>query len=161
MKYNPFVIDAFTLLVSGNDQSGLVQKQFNLVTGSNVFTDTSGMQNHDPYDPPDSSDDTYLPSVPDGSNTTTPQVIINNGGTWSGSMNALITYDPAYRQLKEDLAADPNGNFTQYLAPFANNNAGGFVMGFLEGMPTALKTIFISGFGVLTLLGIYRFIRRG
>lgn len=159
-RFDPYKIRLQCYLIDNSEnQSGTVARIFDLVTGNDDSVDTSGLTNDNPFEP-DVTDPDYTPTVP-GDNSTYPQIIINNGGTWTGSLDGALRYDPGYRELKEDIDADPDGNFTQYLAPFENNDAGGFIMGFINGMPTAMKTIFVSGFGVLTLLGIYRFIRRG
>ena len=160
-KFNPYKITAFTLLASGNDNSGLVEKEFDLVTGTSTYTDTTGMQNQNPYNPPDAPDDTYLPDIPGNGNSTTPSVIVYTGGNWTGNMDALITYDPAYQSLKNDLVADPNGNFTQYLTPVQSNEGTSWFMSFVDLMPSQMKAILITGVGVGVLFGLYRFIRRG
>ena len=160
--YNPYILRVNVKLVSGEDSSGDYAEKFDLYTGDQTTVDTSGLVNPDPFEPvPDSSDPDYMPSVPQDPNSTTPSTIIYTGGTWQGSLQGVIGFDPGYRELSNDVNADPNGNFTQYLDPMKNDSFGGWLMSFMNDLPTPMKSILISGCAVGVFFGIYRFIRRG
>lgn len=159
-KYNKFTINLRAVLVSGNDNSGPVARSFNLVTGSDIATDTSGYDNENPFVPDDSIED-YTPSLPSDNNTTVPSIVINTGGTWQGTFNGKIGYDPGYTDLKLDVNKDPDGNFTQYLNPMKNQSFGSWFFSFLDDMPGEMKALLIAGTGVGIFFGLYRFIRRG
>lgn len=159
--YTNFKIRADVKLVSGDDESGNVARMFDLYSGVNNSVDNGGLTNNDPWEPdPDSPDVDFLPPVPE-SNSTTPSNIVNTGGFWQGVINGVITYDPGYEDLKNDIVSNPNGNFSQYFAPYNDTSLVEFFDGFYDNMPAEIKTIFISGFGVITAFAIYRFIRRG
>lgn len=157
-KYNRFTINLRAVLVSGEDNSGAVARSFNLVTGSDIATDTSGLDNDNPF-VPDDTDPEYVPDLPSGTNSTSPTVIINNGGTWQGTFTG--GFDPGYRELKQDIDSDPNGNFTQYLDPLKNDSLGEWFMSFINAFPPELKVLLISGTAAGVGFGIYRFVRRG
>lgn len=159
--FNVNVHQKFTLTVTvwlqdtNNNRSGEFTKSFNLITGVGTTTDTGITDNDNPFEP-----DPMLPDIPDGSgndsNSVAPIVnnfMINGSGT--------IGYDPGYRDLKEDIDKDPDGNFSQYLDPMQNDDVGSWFMSFVDEMPTEMKSILIAGVGVGVLFGLYRFIRRG
>lgn len=163
IQFNPYLVSVGCMLQDiDNNKSGRVIKNFNLVDGSDFAEDTSGLVNENPFVPNDdsTSSDDYVPSIPTN-NSTDSQLVVYTGGTWSGVMNAVIGFDPGYRDLKNDLNENPEGNFTNYLAPFKDQSVSSFVGDTVSGFPVEIKTILVSGFGILTLLGIYRFIRRG
>lgn len=162
-KFNPYIINVSVILMDENDNhSGSISRKFDLVTGNDDQTSGDGYVNDNPFETPteDTEDPEYTPTIPED-NSTDPSLVVYSGGTWSGVMSATIGFDPGYRDLKNDLNANPEGNFTNYLAPFKNENVSSFVGDTVSGFPVEIKTILVSGFGILTLLGIYRFIRRG
>lgn len=162
-KFNPYIINVSVILMDENDNhSGNISRKFDLVTGNDDQTSGDGYVNDNPFETPteDTEDPEYTPTIPEDNSTDT-QLVVYTGGTWSGVMNATIGFDPGYRDLKNDLNSNPEGNFTNYLAPFKNENVSSFVGDTVSGFPVEIKTILVSGFGILTLLGIYRFIRRG
>lgn len=162
-KFNPYIIHISVSLVDDQDNhSGSIARKFDLVTGNDDQTSGDGYVNDNPFETPteDTEDPEYTPTIPED-NSTDPSLVVYSGGTWSGVMSATIGFDPGYRDLKNDLNANPEGNFTNYLAPFKNENVSSFVGDTVSGFPVEIKTILVSGFGILTLLGIYRFIRRG
>lgn len=162
LRYDPFIIRAQCKLVDfDGNQSGAYAVKFDLVTGDDTVVDSSGMTNDDPFEPDDTSDDSYVPSVPSEGNSTSTQVVIYNGGQWTGNFDGTIGFDPGYSDLKNDLVADPNGNFTQYLNPLQADETVGWFASFVNYMPAEMKAILITGAGVGVLFGIYRFIRRG
>ena len=144
-RFNPYnILLSVKLVDSEGNESGVVSRRFDLVTGGDTSEDNSGLVNDNPFEPdPDNSD--FTPSVPDGNNSTFPTIIINNGGTWTGT--STIAFDPGYKELKYDIDQDPDGNFTQYLAPFENNEAGNFVFSFFNKMPIPITIVFI-GIGI-------------
>lgn len=85
----------------------------------------------------------------------------SNGGAYAtvGNIVNQITI-PGYKELKADIDANPDGNFTQFLAPFYNNEVGSWFFSFVNDMPPEMKTILISGCGVGVLFGIARYVRR-
>lgn len=161
VKFNPYLIDAFCLLTDGTNESGLFEMEFDLVAGTEDVTDTSGMVNPRPFIPEDTSDPDYTPTVPSDGNSTIPSVIVNTGGTWQGIINGVISYDPGYTSLKNDINSDPNGNFTQFLTPFEATETSNWFLSFVDAMPLPMKNILVAGVGVGVLFGLYRFIRRG
>lgn len=162
LRYDPFIIRAQCKLVDfDGNQSGAYAVKFDLVTGDDTVVDSSGMTNDDPFEPDDTSDDSYVPSVPSEGNSTSTQVVIYNGGQWTGNFDGTIGFDPGYSDLKNDLVADPNGNFTQYLNPLQADETVGWFASFVNYMPAEMKAILITGAGVGVLFGLYRFIRRG
>lgn len=162
VQINPYILRVSVRLIDSEmNQSGEYSEKFDLFTGDASTVNSDGLVNHDPFIPdviPDDPDS--LPIVPDDKgNSTTPVTIINNGGTWTGS--GIISYDPGYRELRDDVINSEN-DWGQYFLPFKDSNGVGEMFGsFLDNMPVELKVIFIGGFGVLTCFAIYRFIRRG
>lgn len=89
------------------------------------------------------------------SSSSSPSINVDVGG-------GTLSFDPGYEDLKNDIIAQDN-NWATYFDPFVDeeNGAGELTGTVLTYLPSEMKTIFISGFGVLTLLAIYRYIRRG
>lgn len=143
------------LVDNEGNESGQFIKRFNLKTGVGTVYDNSVTDNDNPFEP-----DPEYPSVPDGSDgdsssfpTIYNQTVINANGT--------LGFDPGYRELKQDIDADPNGNFTQYLDPLKNDSLGEWFMSFINAFPPELKVLLISGTAAGVGFGIYRFVRRG
>lgn len=159
-SYSPYSITLRAVLrtTDGELNSGLVETTFNLVTGNQNNTNTSGLVNDDPFDPQPDPENPDVPTIPQG-NSTDPTVVINTGGTFTGQITA--GFDPGYTELKQDINLDPQGNFSQYLDPMHNTEVGSWFMSFVNEMPTQMKLILISGCGAGVLFGLYRFIRRG
>ena len=109
---NPYILRiGVSLIDNDSNSSGEYAEKFDLYTGDQSTVDTDGLTNSDPYVPdivPDDPDS--LPVAPSDPNSTTPSVIINTGGTWTGSFNGVIGFDPGYTDLKNDLNSNKTIN---------------------------------------------------
>lgn len=141
------------LIDDQGNESGRFAKSFNLLTGVSTTHDTSATNNDNPFEP-----DLDNPIVPDGTGSDSSQLapIFNNSYIFS-----TIGFDPGYTDLKNDLNANPDGNFTQYLNPLKADEGQSWFFSFVNQMPPEMKSILVTGAGVGVLFGIFRFIRRG
>ena len=160
-SFNPYILRVNVKLVSGDDVSGDYAEKFDLYAGDQSTVDTGGLVNNDPFVPDVDQDDGDLPELPQDPNSTTPSTIVYTGGTFTGNFNGVIGFDPGYRELKEDVDKNSDGNFTQYLDPMHNTSVGAWFMSFVDAMPAEMKALLIAGTGVGIFFGLYRFIRRG
>lgn len=160
-SFNPFILRIQVKLVTPEGESGDYAEKFDLYTGDQTTVATGGLVNPDPFVPEIDPGEGDTPLVPEDPNSTT--IIPGGSGNTNISIygSGNIGFDPGYRELKQDIDADPSGNFTAYLDPLKNDSFGEWFLSFINAFPPELKVLLISGSAAGVGFGIYRFVRRG
>ena len=139
---------------SGNE-SGTVQRLFDLYSGSDTSTDNSGLTNENPYEE-DDEDDTYIPSIPGEGDT-----VIVPSGNGTGSVNVYnmtpgqikLTIDTGLEKFVNWYNTDSQvgttvNKFWNSMGIFKNNPATELYKEYFGFLPSDFKDIIL---GVCTI----------